>query len=903
MSVHPAVGAKSAGTKKGTAAKIADLNRRIKTLEATPVQVTGVEADITAGSITGSMIAAGTITAGNIAANTITANQIQANTITANLIQANAIVAAHILAGSITADKIQAGSISATHIAAGAIQAGHIAAGAITAIAISANTIQTGHIQVGGLGGTAIANDSITTNHIVANTIQGGDIAAGTITATNIVVGGMDAQTVIAPGSITTNLIGANQIGTSNIAAGAVTAGKISVSNLQAVSGSMGTITGGIFQTNTSGARIMMGTSLPNGGNGILGVDASNNVTLFANAATGDVTLKGQLTQGSTGLGNIGGATTNAALYAAGDNKFVNGDFRTSSIAEWINATGVTLAYDSAQGLVGPLGSLKITVSSGGLCYFSSAYFTAVPGNPYSSSFFLRTAGTIGRSVSLIMRFYNSSLVQVGSDVTVTQTTIPGQWMKFVCNNAIAPAGSSYVLFWVTLSGTAAGEIYHLDNATMEPRPAAAGAVILADSITATEIQAGSITATELFVTSLSSISANMGTLTAGTITGATVQTATSGARVVLNTAGLTGYNASNAVILNIPVTGTALFDGKINAKGIDLPWNSGGPSQITWWNSTFIQARIESYVIGDSTNPLSLPYLSLVSYRTGYWQAGIQIAAETNTSGEMSNFRITQGGNFTERGSKSTQLMDTSGNMNLYNDLVAGGWIYSGTSSGRFVGRQTGYSNCEWYNSNGVWTTGSSAYFAGAITAGGFITGSLVGSLIVPGTNSLAFNRGSGYMDEDWGIRFNNGGSSQTVYGGHSAAHVVLNGSPGGASYAAGKCFAASHELVSDRRTKTNIRDVFADTAAAMARVRYLRPRKFDRQLAGGTGYDDVGFIAQEVEEIDPELVRTITMPDGGPSMSAIKTLGDSMQFVALLTAALQDADKRIAALEAQLA
>ena len=58
---------------------------------------------------------------------------------------------------------------------------------------------------------------------------------------------------------------------------------------------------------------------------------------------------------------------------------------------------------------------------------------------------------------------------------------------------------------------------------------------ITSDYLSADRIEGGSITASKLNVSQLSAISANLGTITSGSITGATVQTASSGQRVVLD--------------------------------------------------------------------------------------------------------------------------------------------------------------------------------------------------------------------------------------------------------------------------------------------------------------------------------------------------------------------------------
>lgn len=66
---------------------------------------------------------------------------------------------------------------------------------------------------------------------------------------------------------------------------------------------------------------------------------------------------------------------------------------------------------------------------------------------------------------------------------------------------------------------------------------------IAANTITANEIASNTITATQMNVSQLSAISADMWSITAGTITGATIRTAASGQRVVLDTSLLTFYD------------------------------------------------------------------------------------------------------------------------------------------------------------------------------------------------------------------------------------------------------------------------------------------------------------------------------------------------------------------------
>lgn len=97
---------------------------------------------------------------------------------------------------------------------------------------------------------------------------------------------------------------------------------------------------------------------------------------------------------------------------------------------------------------------------------------------------------------------------------------------------------------------------------------------IEAESIKARNIQTGSLTADLMNVAQLSVITQNAGTITAGTLTGTTVQTAASGARIVMNGSTLSTYDGSNVLQIqfNGSANGAMLAGGgaiRIDARGI----------------------------------------------------------------------------------------------------------------------------------------------------------------------------------------------------------------------------------------------------------------------------------------------------------------------------------------------
>lgn len=127
----------------------------------------------------------------------------------------------------------------------------------------------------------------------------------------------------------------------------------------------------------------------------------------------------------------------------------------------------------------------------------------------------------------------------------------------------------------VTANAILAGSIdaSKIATDTLTATQIAAGAItaseLAANSVTASAIVAGAVDATKISVSSLSSLTSNMGSITAGTITGGTIQTASSGARTVMDTAGLRGY-ALDGVTKVFEInsgSGVASFTGVANIQ------------------------------------------------------------------------------------------------------------------------------------------------------------------------------------------------------------------------------------------------------------------------------------------------------------------------------------------------
>lgn len=131
---------------------------------------------------------------------------------------------------------------------------------------------------------------------------------------------------------------------------------------------------------------------------------------------------------------------------------------------------------------------------------------------------------------------------------------------------------------------------------------------LVANCITAAEITAGAVTSDKISVTSLSAINANLGTITAGTVTGATIRTASTGQKVILNSAnGLRTVNASLVTTSKLAPDGSGFLG--INA----ISWDVAGA------------VTVQGNLIAGEIDAVTLRYgkTSLTSTTEGYWLKG----------------------------------------------------------------------------------------------------------------------------------------------------------------------------------------------------------------------------------------------------------------------------------------
>jgi hypothetical protein len=168
------------------------------------------------------------------------------------------------------------------------------------------------------------------------------------------------------------------------------------------------------------------------------------------------------------------------------------------------------------------------------------------------------------------------------------------------------------------------------------------------DDLDAEIIRGMTILGDQLIVNQLSALTADLGSITAGTVTGGTVQTAVSGARVVLSSAaagGIIGYNASDTYSVTAG-TGTyqvlwSKADGKfyiatgkivMSADGIriaadntsltDVRWESSGVSALSV-NGSYSSGASYGYVVNGVGWGAASKYGQLMLRATGRTASG----------------------------------------------------------------------------------------------------------------------------------------------------------------------------------------------------------------------------------------------------------------------------------------
>jgi len=236
----------------------------------------------------------------------------------------------------------------------------------------------------------------------------------------------------------------------------------------------------------------------------------------------------------------------------------------------------------------------------------------------------------------------------------------------------------------------------------------------------------------------------------------------------------------------------------------------------------------------------------------------------------------------------KGSNLIDQNGtsfqlNQNNYLNSAGSAWIYTTSAPA------TQYSQ---YNGQHIW------YNAGSGTAGNAISWTQAMTLtansdwLLGKTNASLAN--NGYWFSSDGRSFNtiaSGNNTLHVYSSTASAYRFYVGADGTVS-----ATNTTISSLSDARLKENIQDIDVGLNAVMA----LKPRKFDWKAGKGKDIKgDRGFIAQEFEEVFPNLIDEWQdkAPEGEAPYKSVR-----QDLIPVLVKAIQEQQAIIESLKARL-
>lgn len=508
------------------------------------------------------------------------------------------------LAGGVTIASTQA-SVSVNRLVDTDLIANTLSTWPFAGQIVSASAIADGSIDV-----YKIANGAVNAEKILANAVTELAIAANAVTSAMIQVNAVTSsqlgpnavtQAKIADAAISAAKIGANAVEAGKIAANAVTVGSIAANAVDATAIAAAAITNTKIAANAVTAATIQAGAITAGkidANAItaneLAANAITAVKIAANAITAGSIAANAITAGSIAAGAVTAATIAANAITAGSIA------ANAVTATTIDANAITAGKIAANAVVaGSIAAGAVTANQ-------------IAANAITAAKIV--AGTI-------------SATEIAANAIVS---------NLIAANAI---GANQIAAGAIIAGKIGADAITAN--TIAANAISAGK-IQANAIEADKINAGAITGTKISADAIDG----------KTITGATVQTANTVPRVVIDTVGMRFTNANSVNVLSIVTsTGVASFKGSIDI----------GVGQVT----TTVNSATGS--------------VSIIDTGTTYGGYGAFLTRGLNTSGLTNEVSIGAGG-IRMTSKKSTANEHTSSLINIDNEFSSAGLgIYSG--------------------------------------------------------------------------------------------------------------------------------------------------------------------------------------------------------------------------------
>lgn len=686
------------------------------------------------------------------------------------------------------------------------------------------------------------------TSEILPGTIIASQIAADTITANQIATDAITANELQA-GAVTTAKMTANTINGNVITGNTLDAGKIIANTITATQIATGAITANVIQAGAITTQKLAFTQPspnllldsgfefttdPVSGADIRGWQASTNANAVTNGSSSP------LYGSKYGILTVTGIAANAQIVAT-------------------NANRPVVSYSAA-------------------------------GNSYTFSVRVRQGAALAnRAARLLVTWLDSAGAAVstttGSAFNLTADTTT--WASPTLTNVV-PSGAVRALCYIRVEATsgslAAAETYHLDGAMFEAGSAASpvwtpregevqpGSVgntqigadaITTDKIKALTIQAGNIATGTIKALQIDTTDLFAATITAsGTITGGTLRTAASGARVQMSGSG----NALD--VYDSTPTNVARLDG---AAGLTLlagtGWTAENARTVTWASSSVtgtVISRVKSWrdtsinYISVGTLPgsgeVAATNFGVLDSATGYVTQGINAYGKVATNGVV-QVMVDNGSRLTISASDvqiSSPQLSMGGNVVID---ASGGW-HRAYGSGKGFVCAFGGGGIYMTDTTYIRTYGSKQFYCD--------------SVIWAASELLTSN---GLRDPTQANLYLRGGTTTNVVC-QTAGAVNCD-----------IWYATAHSS-SDRRLKKNIREL----PAALGTIKRLRGVTHEWKSGKGPTGRKFGFIAQEVQQVAPELVQ-----EGDDGFLSV----DYEHAIPILVEAIKELSARVESLE----
>jgi hypothetical protein len=342
----------------------------------------------------------------------------------------------------------------------------------------------------------------------------------------------------------------------------------------------------------------------------------------------------------------------------------------------------------------------------------------------------------------------------------------------------------------------------------------------------------------------------------------------------------ITAGNATNGLALSCDNTGI-----------LELKTGTGAGTTAMTINASQVTSFASNVGIGTSSPASTLN----VANATGGSLTG------ANPSSEV--VRITQappsgsGGYVLQRLFLNKSSTANDGATQSFEGLAVGGDRYGLANIGGYIDNAGSGNSVSGYFS--IWTKPTNASMAERVRVDSS------GNLLVGATNVSIVGTGTGFV---FSPNFQSVSGNGTLYVGNSATTNAQAGinlySTGAGAYRfyvgmAGTVFATSTTIsaISDQRLKENIQDLDVGIDAVMA----LKPRKFDWKEGKGVDIKNArGFIAQEFEEVFPDLIDTWKdeAPEGEEPYKSVRA-----DLIPVLVKAMQEQQQMIETLQAKVA